>query len=255
MSSTIDPLALPTPFAVEIITLMPTLWPEWLHPASGLVGRAFEKGLATLTLGDLRAFGRGPHRQVDDAPFGGGAGMVLMAPPLHQAIGQARARTPGPVVLLAPRGRPLKQVDVERLAQGPGMTLVCGRYEGFDERVYDYVDDILSIGDFVLTAGDPAALCLVDSVVRLLPGVLGNPASITDESFTSGGLEYPQYTRPISHEGQSVPAVLRSGDHAAVARWRAQARDTLTRTHRPDLAGPESQVGSGGADANRKKRH
>ena len=224
------------PFAVEVITLIPQLWPAWLHPSSGLVGRAFGAGRATLTVGDLRAFGRGPHRQVDDSPFGGGAGMVLCAPPLHEAIAQARARTPGPVLLLAPRGKPWSQQRAEQLAAGPGMTLVCGRYEGFDERAYAYGDDTVALGDFVMTAGDPAALCLIDTVVRLLPNVVGNPASLVDESFTRGGLEYPQYTRPVSYEGHTVPEVLRGGNHRAIEAWREAEARALTLRHRPDLA-------------------
>jgi len=224
------------PFAVEIITLIPQLWPAWLHETSGLVGRAFAGGRAKLTVGDLRAFGRGPHRQVDDSPFGGGAGMVLSVPPLHEAITQARARTPGPVLLLAPRGKPWSQERAEQLAAGPGMTLVCGRYEGFDERAYAYGDDTVALGDFVLTAGDPAALCIVDTVVRLLPNVVGNPASLVDESFTRGGLEYPQYTRPVSYDGHAVPDVLRGGNHRAIEAWRNAEARALTARHRPDLA-------------------
>lgn len=226
------------PFAVEVVTLVPQLWPNWLHPTSGLVGKAFHEGRAELTVNDLRAFGRGPHRQVDDSPCGGGAGMVLAVPPLHAAITAARARTPGPVLLLSPRGRPFKQAHAEALARGPGMTLVCGRYEGFDERVYAYADGAIALGDFVLTAGDPAALSVIDAVVRLLPQVVGNPASLVDESFTRGGLEYPQYTRPISYEGAQVPEVLRSGNHRAIEAWRHREAQALTALHRPDLLSP-----------------
>lgn len=224
------------PFAVEVITLIPHLWPAWLQDTSGLVGKAFANKRASLTVGDLKSFGRGPHRQVDDSPFGGGAGMVLAAPPLHQAIAQARARTPGPVLLLAPRGKPFHQSRAEALARGPGMTLVCGRYEGFDERAYAYGDDTIALGDFVLTAGDPAALCIIDAVVRLLPHVVGNPASLLDESFTRGGLEYPQYTRPMLYDGREVPPVLRSGDHKAIDTWRQQQAAIMTAQFRPDLA-------------------
>ena len=222
-------------FAVEVITLVPRWWEQALAPDSGLVGRAFEAGVAELWVRDLRAYGRGPHRQVDDAPFGGGAGMVLAVEPLHRAIVEARQRTAGPVLLLSPRGPRFDQAAARQLAAGPGLTLVCGRYEGIDERVRGYVDAELSVGDFVLSAGDPAALCIVDAVVRLLPGVLGNPQSLQEESFSQGFLEYPQYTRPAEYDGVAVPEVLRSGDHAAVAAWRRTQAEALTRERRPDL--------------------
>ena len=222
-------------FAVEVITLLPQLWPPLLAAGAGLVGRAFAAGQAQLTVHDLRQHGVGPHRQVDDAPFGGGPGMVLQVPPLHRAIDAARARTPGPVLLLSPRGPRLDQARVRTLAAGPGMVLVCGRFEGVDERVHPYVDGLLSVGDFVLTGGDPAAFCLIDAVVRLLPSVVGNPASLQDESFSQNLLEYPQYTRPSIYAGAEVPPVLRGGNHAAIAAWRqAQARALTTRL-RPDL--------------------
>jgi len=185
---------------------------------------------------DLRAYGTGKHQQVDDAPFGGGAGMVLCVEPVHRAIQDARVRTDGPVILLTPRGRVFNQTMARELASGPGMTLVCGRYEGLDERVHRYVDTEVSVGDFVLSAGDPAAWCLIDAVVRQLPGVLGNADSLTEESFSDGGLEYPQYTRPAEYDGVAVPDVLRSGNHAAVAKWRQQEAFRLTRELRPDLA-------------------
>lgn len=224
-------------FQLEIVTLVPDLWRALLAPESGLVGKAFlPNGPASLVLNELRSFGKGPHKQVDDAPFGGGAGMVLMVEPLHQAIEAARARTPGPVVLLTPRGERFSQAHAQALARGPGMTLVCGRYEGYDERVHRYVDQELSIGDFVLSAGDPAAFCFVDAVVRLLPGVLGNPASLAEESFATPALEYPQYTRPVEYDGVSVPEVLRSGDHKKVAAWRQEQARELTLRRRPDLA-------------------
>ncbi len=231
-------------FALEVVTLVPELWRTWLSREGGLVGRAFERGAlgpAELRLTDLRAFGKGVHQQVDDAPFGGGAGMVLMVEPLHRAIVQARERTPGPVIVLSPRGRVLDQALAHELARGPGMTVVCGRYEGFDERVFRYVDVELSVGDFVLSAGDPAAFCLVDAVTRLLPGVLGNPASLGEESFASGLLEYPHYTRPAEYDGEPVPEVLRSGDHKAIARWRREQAERLTRERRPDLLAEQAE--------------
>lgn len=225
----------PNAFAVEVVTLVPTLWPAMVGPQTGLTGKAFAEGTAELRVRDLRAYGKGPHRQVDDAPFGGGAGMVLCVEPLHRSITDARARTAGPVVLLTPRGRRFDQGTAQTLSQGSGMILVCGRYEGFDERVRRYVDMEISLGDFVLTAGDPAALSVIDATVRLLPGVLGNPQSLHEESYGGAGLEYPQYTRPAEYDGEAVPAVLRSGDHAAVAVWRRDAARKITAAHRPDL--------------------
>jgi len=218
-----------TPYAVEIITLVPETWPALLGAGSGLVGRAFAEGPCSLHLRDLREYGKGKHRQVDDTPFGGGPGMVLGVEPLHRAITAARERTPGPVVLLTPRGERLRQERVRTLAREPGMTLVCGRYEGMDERVRRYVDLEISVGDFVLSAGDPAAWCLVDAVVRQLPGVLGNAASLAQESFEDDMLEYPQYTRPAQYDGVAVPEVLLSGNHARIAAWRQAeaARKTI----------------------------
>jgi tRNA (guanine37-N1)-methyltransferase len=229
------------PFRLEVITLMPDLWSSTLCPDAGLVARAFHEGPAQLSVRDLRAYGRGKHHQVDDAPFGGGAGMVLCVEPLHRAIGDARRQTPGPVVLMTPRGEQFDQSMARDFADGPGMILVCGRYEGLDERVRYYVDRQVSIGDYVLSAGDPAAFCLVDAVVRLRPGVLGNPQSLTEESFAQGSLEYPQYTRPAEYDGVAVPEVLRSGDHAAVAAWRREQAEQLTRELRPDLFGAKKK--------------
>jgi tRNA (guanine37-N1)-methyltransferase len=209
-------------FAIEIISLVPDLWPSLVAASSGLVGQAFEKGIATLTLNPLRQFGQGVHSKVDDAPYGGGAGMVLSVPPLHRAIELARRRTPGPVLLLSPRGQVFDQALARSLSQQPGMTLICGRYEGVDERVRQYVDADVSLGSFVLSAGDPAAFAVVDAVVRLLPGTLGNPASLVEESFSEADeVEYPQYTRPPSYDGAEVPAVLRSGDHRKIRDYRA----------------------------------
>lgn len=224
-----------TPFAVEVITCVPDAWPAWLAGNTGLVGRAFAEGRASLHVSSLREHGRGKHRNVDDAPYGGGAGMVLGVAPVASAIAAARARTQGPVVLLAPRGRPLSQAKLRSWAEGPGLTLVCGRYEGLDERCYGLADEVISLGDFILSGGDPAALCVVDGVVRLRQGVLGNAASSADESFADGLLAYPQYTRPTAFAGEEVPEVLRGGDHAAVVRYRAAESRRLTQHHRPDL--------------------
>jgi tRNA (guanine37-N1)-methyltransferase len=209
-------------FGVDVITLVPEVWPVLLGSGSGLVGRAVECGdLVSLRVNDLRQYGKGVHKQVDDAPFGGGAGMVLAVGPLDEAIAVSRMRTRGPVLLLGPRGRTFTQKMAQDFAQGPGLTLVCGRYEGVDERVRAYVDEEVSVGDYVLSAGDPAAWVLLDAVLRLLPGVLGNAQSSVDESFADGvTLEYPQYTRPALYKGMPVPEVLRSGNHERVAQWR-----------------------------------
>lgn len=229
-------------FSVEVITLAPDLWPVVLGEQSGLVGKAFGGDRPVgLQVRNLRDYGKGAHSAVDDAPFGGGAGMLLCVEPLHRAIEDARARTPGPVILLSPRGQRFDQAMARQLAVGEGMVIVCGRYEGYDERVRAYVDVEMSVGDYVLSAGDPAAWCIVDAVVRLLPGVLGNPSSIREESFGEGStpLEYPQYTRPAQYDGVAVPEVLRGGDHAAVGRWRRQQAAEISAAARPDLLGEE----------------
>jgi tRNA (guanine37-N1)-methyltransferase len=222
-------------FGVEVITLVESLWPTMLGPHTGLVGRAFAEGRAHLQVSNLRDFGQGVHRQVDDAPFGGGPGMVLAVGPLHGAIERARGRTPGPVILLSPRGRPFTQAMARTLSQGPGMTLVCGRFEGVDERVRSFVDQEVSLGDFVLSCGDPAAFALIDTVVRLLPGVLGNALSLQEESFAHNSLEYPHYTRPADYQGMQVPTVLRKGDHQKIRQYRAAEAERLTAALRPDL--------------------
>ena len=222
-------------FTVEVVTLVPEIWPVILGAQSGLVGRAFAEGRTRLYVSDLRDFGQGRHRQVDDSPYGGGAGMVLCAPPLVAAIERAKARSPGPVILLSPRGKRISQEGCRALARGSGFTLVCGRYEGIDERVRAHVDAELSLGDFVLSAGEPAAWALIDAVVRLLPGVLGNESSLEEESFAKGLLEYPQYTRPAEFRGAPVPDVLLSGDHARIAAWRQEQAKALTERLRPDL--------------------
>jgi tRNA (guanine37-N1)-methyltransferase len=222
-------------FVVSVITLVPEVWPMLASERAGLVGRAFVDAKVRLNVHNLKDFGRGKHRQVDDAPFGGGAGMVLAAPPLHDAIVAARATNPGPVILMGPRGERFSQPIARGLAGGTGFTLVCGRYEGVDERVRRYIDREISAGDYVLSAGDPAAWCIVDAVVRLLPGVLGNATSIDDESFSARLLEYPHYTRPVSYDGADVPEVLRSGDHKKIAEWRRERASEITRSLRPDL--------------------
>ncbi len=232
-------------FALEVITLVPEVWTALTSERAGLTGRAFVDGEARVTIRNLKEYGHGKHRQVDDAPFGGGAGMVLAVPPLHAAIADARAVTPGPVILMGPRGERFSQAMARELASGPGMTLICGRYEGVDERVRRYIDREVSVGDYVLSAGDPAAWSIVDAVVRLLPGVLGNASSIEDESFSAGLLEYPHYTRPVSFDGADVPEILRSGDHRKIATWRGEQARALTEKHRPDLLADRDVVRSG----------
>ena len=213
-----------------------TLFPEYLAGAldASLLGKARAAGLLDLRVHDPRRFATDPHRSVDDTPYGGGAGMVLRPEPLFAAV--EAAAPPRPLLLLGPAGRRLDQAYVRSLAERPGFSLLCGRYEGVDERVAEHLcDDEVSIGDYVLAGGEAAALVVIEAVTRLAPGVLGNDASPEHESFTGGLLEEPQYTRPAEFRGWAVPEVLRSGDHARIARWgRAQAlRRTLDR--RPDL--------------------
>lgn len=216
---------------ISIVTIFPTFFDSPLR--LGIVGRAVEAGLVSIDPVDLRVHGKGVHRQVDDAPFGGGPGMVMMVEPLAAALeplaGSHR-------VLLTPAGALLTQTQLDRWATLEHLTLVCGRYEGVDERVAEHlVDEQASLGDFVLAGGEAAALAVIEGVVRLLPGVVGNPQSVEHESFRDGLLEEPHYTRPADFRGLRVPDVLLSGDHGAVARWRAEQRAARTRDRRPDL--------------------
>lgn len=214
-----------------------SLFPEYFEVPLNLsvVGRAIEAGILQVSLVDLRSFGQGPHRQVDDAPFGGGPGMVLMIEPLAKALAGVEGSHK---VLLTPGGVPLKQSTLDRWATEQHLTLVCGRYEGVDERVADHlIDEEVSIGDFVLAGGEAAALAIVEGVARLLPGVLGNPESAGSESFRHGLLEEPHYTRPAEFRGWSVPEVLLSGNHGKVETWRREQRLRRTRERRPDLLG------------------
>lgn len=217
---------------IDVLTIFPALVETFFD--AGVVGRARARRLLDLRAHDLRSVAVGAHRSVDDAPFGGGAGMVLMAEPIFATV--EAVQPPRPLLLLGPGGRRFDQAVAAELARSGGFSLLCGRYEGVDDRVRTHlVDDELSIGDVVLAGGEVAALLVVEAVARLVPGVLGNAASTGDESFSSGLLEHPQYTRPAEFRGLRVPEVLLSGDHARVARWRrAQAlRRTLDR--RPDL--------------------
>lgn len=218
----------------EILTLFPPMIRG--YAAESILGKALERGQVELTVTDVREFAEGKHHVTDDAPYGGGAGMVMKVEPLVAAIEAARARQPGAkVLLMSPRGPRFTQAMAAELVKAPGLVLVCGRYEGVDERVIPFVDGELSVGDFVLTGGELAALCVFDAVCRLVPGVLGNAESAGAESFQAGLLEYPQYTRPPEFRGEGIPKVLLSGDHARIARWRRWKALTLTRERRPDL--------------------
>jgi tRNA (guanine37-N1)-methyltransferase len=215
-----------------VLTIFPEMLPGPL--AHSLAGKALTAGLWRLDIVDIRDFARDKHRSVDDAPFGGGAGMVMRPDVLDAAI--AGAGGVGPVILLSPRGPRLDQERVRNLAAGPGLRLVCGRFEGVDQRVIEARAMVeLSLGDFVLSGGEPAAIALIDACVRLLPGVIGRPESFAEESFAEGLLEYPHYTRPACWQGRTVPAVLVSGDHARIRAWRRAEAERLTREQRPDL--------------------
>ncbi|MGH6827776.1 MAG: tRNA (guanosine(37)-N1)-methyltransferase TrmD [Rhizomicrobium sp.] len=216
-----------------VLTLFPQMFPGPLEMS--LIGRARAKGLWSLDVRDIRDHGLGKHRSVDDRPAGGGPGMVMRADVAAAAI-DAVERRDRPLIYLSPRGRPLVQTRVRMLAEGRGAILLCGRFEGLDQRVIDErgIEEI-SLGDFVLAGGDVAAIALIEAVVRLLPGVLGDLTSAEEESFASGLLEYPQFTRPQSFEGRCVPDVLTNGNHKEISNWRRVQAEALTRLRRPDL--------------------
>ncbi|WP_299726146.1 tRNA (guanosine(37)-N1)-methyltransferase TrmD [Devosia sp.] len=222
-------------FSASIITLFPDLFPGPL--GASVIGRGMADGLWSLETTQLREFATDRHRTVDDTPSGGGAGMVLKPDILAAAIDSvAPAGDPRPRILMSPRGKPLTQARVRELAAGPGAVIVCGRFEGVDQRVIDARQlEEISIGDYVLAGGEVAAMVLLEAIVRLIPGVLGAAESHADESFENGMLEYPHYTRPQSFEGVEIPAVLTSGDHGKIAKWRQQQSLTLTQARRPDL--------------------
>jgi tRNA (guanine37-N1)-methyltransferase len=216
----------------SILTLFPGMFPGPL--GQSLAGRALETGVWSLDVTNIRDFAGDRHRTVDDTPFGGGAGMVLRPDIVDAAVDSVADGRP--VVCLTPRGRRYTQVDAQRFAAGAGVILLCGRYEGVDQRVIEaHAMDEISIGDYVLSGGEPAALVLLDSIVRLLPGVMGAAESVVDESFSAGLLEYPHYTRPAEWRGRRVPEVLLSGHHGAVAAWRQAESQLTTRQRRPDL--------------------
>ncbi len=223
-------------WTARVVTIFPEMFPGPL--SASLAGRALADGLWALETVDIRGFARDKHRSVDDTPFGGGPGMVMRADVVDAALAEApiAAGATAPTIYLSPRGRLLTQARVRDLAQGAGLTLLCGRYEGIDERVLEAraVEEV-SLGDFVLSGGEPAAMALIDACVRLLPGVLGAAESLAEESFERGLLEYPHYTRPRNWCGREVPEVLLSGHHERIAAWRSSQAERITRDRRPDL--------------------
>ncbi len=226
-------MARPMTFAATILTLYPEMFPGPLGVS--LAGKALERGDWSCETVQIRDFATDKHRAVDDTPAGGGAGMVLKADVLGRAIesvGEGR-----PILAMTPRGKPINQERIREIAAGPGVAIICGRFEGFDERLFEHYPQIeqVSLADIVLSGGEPAALAILDACIRLLPGVMGAPDSGHEESFEDGLLEYPQYTRPQEWEGRTIPEVLRSGDHAKIAAWRKARSEDDTRLRRPDL--------------------
>jgi len=232
-------------FRATVLTLYPEMFPGPLGVS--LAGRALGSGRWSLETVQIRDFATGRHRSVDDTPAGGGAGLVMRADVLARAIDHAaRGGDSRPRLLMSPRGTPLRQSRVRDLAAGPGAVVVCGRFEGVDQRVIERRGlEEVSIGDFILSGGEPAALALLDAVVRLLPGVMGNEDSGRDESFEDGLLEHPHYTRPQRFEGEAIPGVLVSGDHARVAAWRRSEAERLTAVRRPDLYAAREALAGG----------
>ncbi len=226
-------------WTARVLTIFPEMFPGML--GQSLAGKALGQDFWALETLDIRDFAEDRHRSVDDTPFGGGAGMVMRADVIDRALGRAMAddQTAGggsPVIYLSPRGRRLDQERVREIAAGPGVILLCGRYEGIDQRVLDAHDvEEVSLGDFVLSGGEPAALALIDACVRLMPGVIGAEASLDEESFEAGLLEYPHYTRPAEWCGRAVPDVLLSGHHENIRAWRRAEAERITRERRPDL--------------------
>ena len=218
----------------EILTLFPEFFESPLR--ASLLGKAIAAGTVAVRVTDIRDYAPGRHRVADDSPYGGGSGMVMKIEPVIAALEAAREReATARRILLTPRGRRFTQAVAHELAGEPALVMLCGHYEGIDERVADWIDDEISLGDYVLGGGESAALVVVEAVARLRPGFVGNEHSLAEESFGGGVLEYPQYTRPEEFRGRRVPAVLLSGDHAAIARWRRKEALRLTRLRRPDL--------------------
>ncbi|MBI3439803.1 MAG: tRNA (guanosine(37)-N1)-methyltransferase TrmD [Proteobacteria bacterium] len=227
-------------FTASVVTLFPEAFPATL--GLSLIGRALRDGVWSLETVQLRDFGQGPHKNVDDTPAGGGAGMVIRADVAAAAL-DSIPRHHRPIIYLSPRGKPLTHAMAQDWANGPGVILFCGRFEGLDERVIEArgIEEV-AVGDAVLAGGEAAALVLLEACVRLLPGVLGNEASLSEESFADGTLEQPQYTRPREWEGRAIPDVLLSGDHAKIEAWRRAEREELTAQRRPDLKGKRSET-------------
>ncbi len=221
-------------FRATILTLYPEMFPG--HLGASLAGKAMERGQWALDTVQIRDFATDKHRTIDDTPAGGGAGMVLKPDVLARAIDHASENDNRPRLLMSPRGKPLTQKRVRELAAGDGVIIVCGRFEGVDQRVIDGRNlEEVSIGDYILSGGEPAALILLDAIVRILPGVMGNDLSGVHESFEGGLLEHPHYTRPQVWEDREIPAVLTSGNHGAIAKWQRQEAEKLTKERRPDL--------------------
>ncbi len=220
---------------IDILSLFPEMFSGFLN--SSILGKAIENGIIQVALINIRDFSRDKHRRVDDYPYGGGAGMVMMPQPLYDAVSSIKKEHPAArVVLTSPRGKPLVQKKAQQLSQEEHMVIICGHYEGIDQRIVDsIVDEEISIGDYVLTGGELPAMVIVDAVTRLLPEVLGSPRSLEEESFKGGLLEYPQYTRPAEFMGMAVPEVLLSGNHKRIEEWRREKALEATRKFRPDL--------------------
>ncbi len=240
----------------DVLTLFPEIFSGYL--GQSLLKKALDAGLVNVRLHNLRDWARGKHHQVDDRPFGGGPGMVIKVEPVVEAVEavQSRLPTPAPVILLSPQGRTLNQVTVEQLSRQRQLILLCGRYEGFDQRVLDILQpDEISIGDFVLNGGEVAAMVLIDALMRLVPGVLGDEQSPVDDSFSSGNrlLECAQYTRPRVYRGHGVPEILLSGDHGAIARWRKAQSYDRTQQRRADLLGQPADDAATGSDGGKRQ--
>ncbi|MDK1375882.1 MULTISPECIES: tRNA (guanosine(37)-N1)-methyltransferase TrmD [unclassified Sinorhizobium] len=230
-------------FRATVLTLYPEMFPG--HLGVSLAGKALERGQWSIEAVQIRDFAEDKHRTVDDTPAGGGAGMVLKPDVLARAIDRVATDDDRPRLLMSPRGRPLTQERVRELAGGPGVVIVCGRFEGVDQRVIDTRNlEEVSIGDYILSGGEPAALVLLDAVVRILPGVMGNELSGVHESFEGGLLEHPHYTRPQVFEGHEIPTVLTSGNHGAIAKWREAEARKLTAERRPDLLKRDPKSGN-----------
>lgn len=240
------------PYHIQLLTIFPEFFDSPL--ATSLQGKAVERELVKVETIDIRSFATDKHHTTDDVPYGGGAGMVMKCEPIVAALEHASELMPGaPRIYMSPSGERLTQDLVKELAQLPGMILLCGRYEGVDERVREgWIDREISIGDYVLTGGEPAALVVMDAVIRYVPGVLGNQDSLSEESFSTPRLEYPHYTRPRSFRDMEVPEVLLSGHHGHIAQWRSEQAERITRERRPDLLVDREQVVSAGDVAQKK---